>query len=212
MAHILITSGPTRQYLDPVRYLSNASSGKMGRSLAQAALDLGHDVTIVTGPVSLKYPEAANIIEVVSTREMFQAAIKAFPKCDGVIAAAAPCDFKPKHFSQQKIKKTPQRFELELVPTVDILAELGASKKADQWSLGFALETEDGKARALKKLSKKKCDLIVLNGPTAIDSSENQIDIIAPQGNFIHSFAGPKEAVAREILNVIQTHLMVRQN
>jgi len=208
MAHILITSGPTRQYLDPVRYLSNASSGKMGASLAQAALDLGHDVTIVSGPVAIKYPDAATVVDVISTQEMLDAAGKAFPKCDGVIAAAAPCDFKPKDIAEQKIKKSSQTLELQFVPTVDILAELGSSKRTNQWSVGFALETEDGPARALKKLVKKNCDLIVLNGPTAIDSSENQIDIIAPAGEVALSVAGRKETVAKEILGVIQARLI----
>ena len=173
MPHILITSGPTRQYLDPVRYLSNASSGKMGSCLAQATLELGYDVTIITGPVSINYPKTANIVEVVSTQEMLQAAVDAFPQCDGVIAAAAPCDFKPKNYSEQKIKKTPQAMELQLTQTKDILAELGSRKQDNQWSVGFALETEEGKTRALKKLLNKNCDLIVLNGPTAINSSQN---------------------------------------
>lgn len=208
MAHILITSGPTRQYLDPVRYLSNASSGKMGCSLAQAALDLGYKVTIISGPVSLNYPKAANVVEVVSTQEMLNAAVVAFPKCDGVIAAAAPCDFKPKNYSEQKIKKTPQPMELQLIETQDILAELGSLKQGNQWSVGFALETEDGKSRALKKLVDKNCDLIVLNGPTAINSSENQVDIITPQGEVASSVAGSKETVAKQILGVIQMRLM----
>ena len=208
MAHILITSGPTRQYLDPVRYLSNASSGKMGSCLAQAALELGYEVTIISGPVSIKYPDAANVIEVVSTQQMLSAAVKAFAQCDGVIAAAAPCDFKPKDYSEQKIKRTPQAMELQLVPTQDILVELGSKKQANQWSVGFALETEDGKTRALKKLRVKNCDLIVLNGPTAIESPENQVDIINPEGEVVCSVAGPKETVAKKILEVIQNQLM----
>jgi len=208
MAHILITSGPTRQYLDPVRYLSNASSGKMGSCLAQATLDLGHDVTIITGPVSIEYPQAATVVEVVSTQQMLAAAVEAFPRCEGVIAVAAPCDFKPENIADQKIKKTSGTLELQLVPTVDILAELGSSKQANQWSVGFALETEDGKARALKKLKKKNCDLIVLNGPTAIDSSENQVDVIDPTGEVVLSVSGLKETAAQKILGVIQSRLL----
>ena len=207
MAHILITSGPTRQYLDPVRYLSNASSGKMGCCLAQAALDLGHEVTIVSGPVSINYPAAAHVVEVVSTQDMLEAANKAFPECNGVIAAAAPCDFKPKNFSQQKIK-TSSSFELQLVETNDILAELGSRKRPNQWSVGFALETEDGKTRALKKLKRKNCDLIVVNGPTAIDSTENQVDVIGLDGSVVLSLAGPKETVAQGILKLIQANLI----
>ena len=98
--------------------------------------------------------------------------------------------------------------ELQLVPTQDILVELGSKKQANQWSVGFALETEDGKSRALKKLEVKNCDLIVLNGPTAIESPENQVDIINPEGEVVCSVAGPKETVAKKILEVIQNQLM----
>lgn len=209
MAHILITSGPTRQYLDPVRYLSNASSGQMGSALAQAALDLGHDATIISGPVSIEYPAAAKIVNVVSTQEMLESAVKIFPRCAGVIAAAAPCDFKPATYSKQKIKKDQQPLELSLVETTDILGKLGSEKRDDQWSVGFALETEDGKSRALKKLKKKNCDLIVLNGPTAIDSPENQVDIIAADGKVALSVGGSKAKVAEEILSVIEGRLIV---
>jgi len=209
MAHILITSGPTRQYLDPVRYLSNASSGKMGSALAQAALDLGHDVTIVSGPVSIKYPSTSTVIDVVSTKEMLDAAVKVFASCDGVIAAAAPCDFKPACYSKQKIKKAQQPLELSLVETTDILGKLGSKKRTDQWSVGFALETEDGKKRALAKLQKKNCDLIVLNGPTAIDSPDNQVDIIAADGKVALWAGGSKAKVAQEILRVIEKRLIV---
>ena len=208
MAHILITSGPTRQYLDPVRYLSNASSGQMGSALAQATLDLGYEVTIISGPVSIEYPAAAKVVEVVSTQEMFESAVEIFPACQGVIAAAAPCDFKPANYSKQKIKKDQQPLELSFVETTDILGKPGSEKRDDQWSVGFALETEDGKNRALAKLQKKNCDLIVLNGPAAIDSPENQIEIIDPNGNVALSSTGTKAHVAREILKVIQARLV----
>ena len=95
MAKILITSGPTRQYVDPVRYISNASSGQMGSCLAQAALDLGHEVTIISGPVLVEYPKQATLIDVVSTEDMLEAAIETFATCDGLIGAAAPCDYRP---------------------------------------------------------------------------------------------------------------------
>ena len=103
---LLITSGPTREYLDPVRYLGNGSSGQMGRALAIAALENGFDVTIVSGPVSITYPEAAKVIDVISTQEMFDAVMKSWPDCVGLIAAAAPADFRPAQFSESKIKKS----------------------------------------------------------------------------------------------------------
>ena len=144
MARILITSGPTRQYLDPVRYLTNASSGRMGRALAQSALDLGHRVTVISGPVSVEYPDAAELVRVVSTEEMLAAACRLFPECDGVIGAAAPCDYRPVRVASQKIAKTGDPLMLKLIETPDVVATLGSTKRTDQWVVGFALETEDG--------------------------------------------------------------------
>ncbi len=109
MARILITSGPTREYLDPVRYLSNGSSGRMGCALAGAALADGHDVTIVSGPVSVVYPERARVVPVVTTEELLAACRVEFPKCDGLIAAAAPCDYRPENVASNKIRKTEKR-------------------------------------------------------------------------------------------------------
>src|SRR3954464_10267241 len=103
MARILITSGPTRQYLDPVRYLTNASSGRMGKALAEAAIDVGHEVVIVSGPVEVKYPPQAEVIEIISTEEMLAECRRLFPGCDGVIGVAAPCDYRPVHVEPQKI-------------------------------------------------------------------------------------------------------------
>lgn len=208
MAKILITSGPTRQYIDPVRYLSNASSGTMGKCLAQAALDLGHEVIVVSGPVQVAYPAKAQIVDVVTTQEMLESANSLFPDCDGMIGAAAPCDYMPVEVADHKLRKTGEQLELKLVETPDIMATIGANKTADQWTVGFALETEDARFRALKKLIKKSCDLIVLNGVAAIDSLENTIEVIAPDGNVIASQSGAKIEVANKILEVIQERLI----
>ena len=156
MARILITSGPTRQYLDPVRYLTNASSGRMGRELAAAALELGHEVIVVSGPVSVEYPAGAQVRPVVSTEELLAACQELFPACDGAIGAAAPCDYRPLRVEQHKIAKTGQPLVLNLVETPDVMATLGASKRAGQWLVGFALETDDQRFRALTKLDQKK--------------------------------------------------------
>jgi phosphopantothenoylcysteine decarboxylase/phosphopantothenate--cysteine ligase len=207
MARILITSGPTRQYLDPVRYLTNASSGRMGTALARSALDLGHEVVIVSGPVEVEYPAAAQVIPVISTEEMLEAARSEFPRCDGAIGAAAPCDYRPQQVSSGKIAKTGDPLRLELIETPDVVATLGAMK-THQWLVGFALETEDHRFRALVKLEKKSCDLIVSNGPEAMNAAENQVEIIDRQGVVIQSLAGPKELVARGILAVIQQRLI----
>ena len=117
MAHILITSGPTRQYLDPVRYLTNASSGRMGTALANAALEQGHQVTIVSGPVEVDYPDDAKIIRVMTTLEMMDAAAQVFQKADGLIGAAAPCDYMPRKVEESKLSKTGQPLQLELIET-----------------------------------------------------------------------------------------------
>src|SRR4051794_23641137 len=141
MARILITSGPTRQYLDPVRYLTNASSGRMGAALAAAANERGHEVIVVSGPVGVEYPPGAEVRWIVSTEEMLAACQELFPTCDGVIGAAAPCDYRPVRVEQQKITKTGQPLELHLVETPDVIATLGATKRVGQWLVGFALET-----------------------------------------------------------------------
>jgi len=205
--HLLITSGPTRQYLDAVRYLTNASSGRMGKALAEAALALGHTVTIVSGPVDVVYPSAAKVVPVVSTEEMLEACQSAFPLCDGLIAAAAPCDYRPVRVEPGKIHKTGQPLELNLVETPDIVAAL-AQIKRHQWMVGFALETEDQRYRALAKLERKSCDLMVINGPEAMDAADNRVEILNRAGEVLATTSGPKEQVARDILAVIQRELI----
>ncbi|EGF28975.1 phosphopantothenoylcysteine decarboxylase domain-containing protein [Rhodopirellula baltica] len=205
---ILITSGPTRQYLDPVRYLTNASSGRMGAALAGAALALGHDVVMVSGPVSVDYPEGVELINVLTTQEMLQAAGEAFKDCDGAIGAAAPCDYMPRHVSTQKLSKTGEPLQLELIETPDVIATLGQSKRDDQWVVGFALETDDRRFRATVKLERKHCDLMVSNGPEAINSSENQVELLDPSGDVIEHIRGTKEHVAQRLLHQIHHRLL----
>jgi phosphopantothenoylcysteine decarboxylase / phosphopantothenate---cysteine ligase len=209
MARILITSGPTRQFIDPVRYLTNASSGRMGRALAEAALALGHEVVIVSGPVEVEYPPQARVVPVVSTEDMLAAAAKEFETCDGLIGAAAPCDYRPVRVESHKIAKTGQPLDLHLIETDDIVATLGA-KKGSRWVVGFALETEDHRLRALAKLEKKFCDLIVSNGPQAISATDNQVEVLTPAGEVIAALAGPKVVVATQILAIIDQCLIHR--
>ena len=208
MAHILITSGPTRQYIDPVRYLTNASSGKMGACLANSCLNLGHQVTIISGPVNVSYPEEANVISVSTTDEMLAAARHYFPNADGVIGAAAPCDYSPRIVQNQKIKKTGDGLTLHLEETPDIIATLGGTKRSNQWVVGFALETDDQRFRALVKLEAKCCDLIVLNGPSAMDSPNNTIEILDPVGTIVLATKGTKPEVADAILQTIEHKLL----
>lgn len=207
MARILITSGPTRQYIDPVRYLTNGSSGRMGAALAQAALDQGHDVVIVSGPVNIEYPPAARVVNVVSTDEMLAACQAEFPNCDGLIGVAAPSDYQPVRVAESKIAKTGQPLTLHLIETPDIVATLGASKTR-QWLVGFALETEDARLRALAKLEKKCCDLMVVNGTAAMDAIDTRVEIIDRQGAVIETLTGAKTNVANGIFGVIEARLV----
>ncbi|HXT60277.1 MAG TPA: phosphopantothenoylcysteine decarboxylase [Pirellulales bacterium] len=210
MARVLITSGPTRQYLDPVRYLTNASSGRMGKALAEAVLAAGHDVMIVSGPVEVAYPAAAHVVHVVSTEEMLAACREFFPACDGLIGVAAPCDYRPVRVAEGKIQKTGQPLELHLIETPDVVATLGAEKRPGQWLIGFALETDDQRLRALAKLEKKSCDLMVLNGPQAMNALDTEVELLDKQGQVIASLIGSKEEVARGIVRVIAERLIER--
>ncbi len=212
MARILITSGPTRQYLDPVRYLTNASSGRMGVALANAALGLGHEVTVVSGPVTVEYPTAAKVVNVTTTAEMYDAAARLFPDFDGLIGAAAPCDYMPRRFSHQKLTKDGQPLQLELVETPDVVASLAKTKRAGQWVVGFALETDDRRFRAIVKMQQKCCDLMVSNGPTAIDSLTNEVEILASDGSTIAVVSGSKQVVAESILDAIEAFIQSQRN
>lgn len=206
-AHILITSGPTREYLDPVRYLTNASSGRMGAALARAALQLGHKVSIVSGPVEVRYPSEAAVVPVMTTAEMAAACAELFPWCDGLIAAAAPCDYRPLAVAKHKLEKSGHGLTLALTETADIVAGLAAVKDR-QWLVAFALETRDAHLRAMQKLQRKSCDLICVNGPAAIDSVDTQVSVLDRSGRVVGEFNGDKSAVARGILEVIHRHLL----
>ena len=206
MARILITSGPTRQYLDRVRYLSNASSGRMGQALAAAAVEAGHEVVVVSGPVGVRYPAAAKVIPVVSTEEMLAECLKVFPACDGLIAVAAPCDYRPRTVADGKIRKTGRPLEIELVETPDIVARLGAIRRA-QWMVAFALETEDRHLRALAKLEQKNCDLIVVNEPAAMNAMRTRVEVLEA-GGVLAALAGSKRRVARAILEIVAERLI----
>lgn len=171
-------------------------------------MDLGHEVVIVSGPVMVDYPDQAKLIRVVSTEEMLEAASMAFQDCEGLIGAAAPCDYRPIEIADHKIKKTGGELILKLVETPDVVASLGARKKANQWTVGFALETEDARFRALTKLEHKCCDLVVLNGVSAINSTTNVVEIIEPGGDVVGAFSGAKPDVAQQILSVIHRRLI----
>jgi len=203
MKKVLITSGPTREYLDPVRYLTNGSSGRMGTALAEAVLQQGCLPVIVSGPVAVVYPAEAEVHWVETTEQMLQCCLELFPHCAGVIGAAAPCDFRPVAFSEQKISK-PKEGEItfQCIETPDILAALGAIKRPDQWSVSFALETQDGEARALEKLKKKCCDYVVLNAPDAIGNDETAFQLFDSTGTQRLTFTGTKRRFAEELVRL----------
>ena len=203
---ILITAGPTREYLDDVRYLSNASSGRMGHALAEEAMAQGHDVVLVSGPVDLPPPEGCELHAVETTAQMRDACVAAFPDCDGVIAAAAVCDYKPRTRITGKIAKTGGPITIEMIETDDVLAELGRAK-GRRWVVGFALEAESERENALQKLRAKNCDVVVLNRPTAIGSPDNSVELIDPNGNAVLELSGTKREVATALIRRIESNL-----
>jgi phosphopantothenoylcysteine decarboxylase/phosphopantothenate--cysteine ligase len=209
MARILITSGPTRQHLDPVRYLSNGSSGRMGKALAEAALAAGHQAVVVSGPVGVRYPRRAEVISVVSTEEMLAECLRVFPTCAGLIAAAAPCDYRPRTVAARKIRKTGGPLEIELVETADIVAQLGKIRQG-QWMVAFALETEDRHLRAMRKLEQKNCDWIVVNGPEAICAVGTRVEVLDASGAVVAALSGAKSRVARGLLDFLGRCCAVR--
>lgn len=203
---ILITAGPTREYVDDVRFLSNASSGRMGYSLAEAAIQAGHEVLLVTGPVDLPVPSGAKVSQIETTDELRQSCLELFPACDGVIATAAVCDYRPIERIQGKITKTGQPITLELVETSDVLAELG-EQKGQRWVVGFALESQDPRNNAMRKLRMKQCDCIVLNDTSAISSLENSVEILSPEAETMATLRGLKTEVAQQLVTFIENNI-----
>jgi phosphopantothenoylcysteine decarboxylase/phosphopantothenate--cysteine ligase len=180
----------------------------MGAALATAALDQGHEVVIISGPVVVDYPSGAELILVMTTDEMLAAAVKEFVRCDGAIGAAAPCDYMPRVVQSQKISKTGGPLTVELIETPDVVATLGQSKRADQWVVGFALETEDQRFRATVKLERKHCDLMVGNGPSAIDANDNHVELLDRSGQVLAEIDGNKQFVAKRLLEEIDERLI----
>ena len=202
--HFLITAGPTREYLDPVRFISNPSSGRMGLALARVALSRGHQVTLIVGPVNARLPKKARIVHVETTDQMAQACFKHFPRADCLIMAAAVCDYQPAKLRTTKIKKSSATLTLKLKPTTDILAKL-ASQKRRQLLIGFALETTTPQANALAKLKKKKLDYIIANTPPSLDSDRVDPIIISADGLVQKLGSVAKLSLARTIIKLAET-------
>ncbi|MBL4755591.1 MAG: bifunctional phosphopantothenoylcysteine decarboxylase/phosphopantothenate--cysteine ligase CoaBC [Flavobacteriales bacterium] len=205
---VLVTAGPTYEAIDPVRFIGNHSSGKMGFALADELANAGADVTLITGPTNLQATHSnIEVVSILSAEEMLHACMERFPGQDIVIMSAAVADYTPIEVAPNKIKKKGAALSIELKPTVDILKELGTLKKEHQVLVGFALETENEIEHAKGKLERKNLDLIVLNSlkdeGAGFGGDQNKVTIIGKDNNIVEYKLKPKAAVARDIANAI---------
>jgi phosphopantothenoylcysteine decarboxylase/phosphopantothenate--cysteine ligase len=207
---VLVTAGPTREAIDPVRFLSNHSSGKMGIAIADALAERGAQVILVLGPSNIQPSNnAIEIIPVISARDMYEVCMERFADMDLAIMAAAVADFTPATVAEQKMKKQSDGMTIELVRTKDILAEMGKRKQSGQMLVGFAMETENEEENAKGKLKRKNLDLIVLNSlrqPGAgFAHDTNQVKLIDREENIFTFKLKPKAEVAKDILDHIES-------
>ena len=200
----LITAGPTREPIDPVRYLSNRSSGKMGYAIAEAALEARHEVVLISGPVNLVPPSGGKLVSVVTSDEMFDAVHGHAADCDILVMCAAVADYKPATIAPQKIKKRNTELTLKLVPARDVLASLPQDRQ--YLVVAFAAETSELEKNARKKLQEKSCDIIVANdvsrADAGIDSDENEVTIFCRDGEQKKISRAPKKIIARELIKI----------
>lgn len=210
--HVLVSAGPTREHIDPVRFLSNESSGRMGFAVAAAARAAGHRVTLVAGPVQLETPQGVERIDVVSAREMLAACKRVFARADAVIMTAAVADYRPRTRLAGKWRAKDSadgNARIELVENPDILATLGRAKakgrgkKPPRTVIGFALETGSGHARALAKLHAKHADWIVLNDASALNAERSSATILAPDGSSLRIEKRSKRDIARALVALL---------
>lgn len=205
---VLITAGPTKEYIDPVRYISNESSGKMGFALANAFYEAGAEVVLIAGPVSIHLPNKnIRIINITSANEMYEAVLKEQASADYLILNAAVADYTPLKTSNEKIKKENSELSITLIKTIDILKELGNLKQHNQVLVGFALETNDFIQNAEKKRVEKNADYIILNKLDALNpcfnSEFNEVTIIGKEGDFIEFPKQSKKELAESIVSYL---------
>jgi phosphopantothenoylcysteine decarboxylase / phosphopantothenate---cysteine ligase len=202
----VVTAGPTREPIDPVRFLSNRSSGKMGYAIAEAAIEAGHEVVLISGPVNLRAPENARVISITTSDEMHEAVRAAVRECDVLVMCAAVADYKPAKYSAQKLKKNAKSLSLDLVRTRDILTAIGKQKHSFLL-VGFAAETENVAANAQNKLREKNCDIIIANDVSTneygMESAENEVTIFFRTGETKKISRAPKKNIARELVKII---------
>ncbi|HKQ47624.1 MAG TPA: phosphopantothenoylcysteine decarboxylase [Phycisphaerae bacterium] len=200
---ILITAGPTREYLDSVRFISNPSSGKMGYALATAARAAGHEVTLVSGPVAIAAPAGIRTVHVETTGEMAAAAKKAFAKSDVAVFTAAVCDYRPQKRSRLKMPKRQVGMSLTLVPTIDIAATLGR-RKGRRITVAFALEDHAARRHAEEKLRRKACDAIVLNRPSSIGADHARMEFLVRGEKWQAWPVADKRVIARRLIQEVE--------
>lgn len=205
--HVLISAGPTREAIDPVRYLSNHSSGKMGYALAEATMKMGHEVTLVSGPTALVAPQGVCLVRVTAAAEMRRAMLSHAKKADVIFMVAAVADYRVVKISNQKIKKKSATLMLKLIKNLDILCELGRRKKSQQILVGFAAETNQHISHAQKKLREKNLDWIVLNDVAnkkiGFGSDENAVTLLSREGKKIVFKRQSKQRLAEKILREV---------
>lgn len=211
---VVITAGPTYEKIDPVRFIGNYSSGKMGFAIAEECLRRGADVTVVAGPVSLTCSSGIRRLDVESCQDMYDAATSEFADADVAILAAAVADFRPALVADRKIKRGKDDMVITLCPTHDIAAALGASKKASQTLVAFALETNDEEANAMRKLEKKNADFVVLNSlrneGTCFRTDQNQIEIVSRDGKTSYEKKS-KADTASDIVDYLEKVVLTKQ-
>lgn len=200
---ILVTAGPTREFFDTVRYISNPSSGKMGYCIASEAANRGHEVVLVSGPVTLPKPGNVEQINVVSAEEMFQVCASIFEDCDAAIMTAAVCDYRPTRQLDHKLKKQNRIRPIQLQPTKDICAYLGRIKEK-RIVIGFAMEDHNHHAHAQAKLRRKHCDAIVLNGIENVSGDNARIEILRCDLHWSKPKSGTKKELAAIILDLVE--------
>jgi len=200
---ILVTAGPTREFFDSVRFISNPSSGKMGYAIATEAARRGWKVDLISGPVELPAPKGVQVTRVVTAQEMFDAAVALFPRCRAAVMTAAVCDYRPATRLGRKLKKSNRGRTLRLVPTPDICAHLGRIK-GDRIIVGFAMEDHDEHRHAEVKLRRKRCDAMVLNGPANVGGDRAAIQIFLATGRWDRPVRGTKTRIAELIVDLIE--------
>lgn len=201
--HILVTAGPTREYFDTVRFLSNPSSGKMGYAIADEAARRGHAVVLISGPVALPEPAGAELIHVGSAEEMLQAVTLRFDQCQALVMTAAVCDYRPTRRLDHKLRKQHRVRPIHLQPTEDILAHLGRVK-GDRVVIGFAMEDHDHHENAEAKLRRKRCDAIVLNGIENVGGDSADVQILRADTGWSPPMAGTKVQIAAALVDLVE--------